>query len=345
MHKKSVNPPFLPAYRHGRFANVFLDQHDLHEEHENLWRSIKMFFHALPLLFRKDCSHTKASWSHLQQKQACSTPSVTWLGHATCLIKTVHSTILTDPVFGSLSLFYKRKLPKVDHHLLPDLDVVLISHNHRDHLDKKTIMWLHRHKNPLFLVPQGDKKLFASWGITNAQECTWWDSVVHNDVTYTFVPAWHWSQRGVFDRNRSLWGGWVIEAAGQTVYFAGDTAYNQSYFTAIAQQFPAIDLALVPIGPGDPEHLMRRSHVNAELAGQLFLDSGARCLLPIHWGTFQFGHDRFDAPIKRLEAWWNCVMRGRPGYELLLAPVGKVVHFLDKKSFCSDTHGQNHQKS
>lgn len=345
MKIKPTHYPFLPIYKHGRFGNVFVDEVDRVEEHEDLFGSLKMFIHALPLLFRKDCTDTKQAWWQLEQEQPCALSSVTWLGHATCLIKTPRASILTDPVFGSLSFLYKRKLPKIQHQHIPRVDVVLISHNHRDHLDKKTIMWLHKEKDPLFLVPQGDKACFERWGISKVQECLWWEQIVFNEVTYTFVPAWHWSQRGVFDRNRSLWGGWMIQDAKKTIYFAGDTAYNQAYFTAIAHHFPSIDLALLPIGPGDPDHLMRRSHVNAELAGKLFLDCGARMLLPIHWGTFQFGHDRFDAPIKRLEAWWHHVIHGRPGYELLLSPVGKKVHLLDRKSSCLDMHDQNHQKS
>lgn len=344
MKIKPSHYPFLPRHQSGRFSNVHIDDHTKEEDHEHLLGSLRMFVSALPLLFRRDCPETKKSWVCLQEQQEHHTETVTWFGHATCLIKTDKATILTDPVFESPSFLYRRKMPAVQAAQLPTLDVVLISHNHRDHLDKKTLQWLHKEKDPLFLVPQGDKALLRKWGITKVEECLWWEQVALNEMVYTFVPAWHWSQRGLFDRNKSLWGGWVIQDTLNTIYFAGDTAYNRPYFDAIAQQFPYIDLALIPIGPGEPDTLMRRSHVNPEQAGQLFLDVGARKMLPIHWGTFQFGFDRFDTPIKRLKQWWDAVMCDRSGYELLLAPVGRVIR-LDRKSSCSDTHDQNHQKS
>lgn len=344
MKIKQTHAPFLPRKVSGRFSNVYIDDHAKVEDHEHLLGSLRMFLRALPLLFRRDCPQTKKNWVHVDDQQEHHAETVTWFGHATCLIKTDKVAILTDPVFESPSMLYRRKMPAVAGEQLPAIDVVLISHNHRDHLDKKTIQWLYKKHDPLFLVPQGDKALLQRWGITKVEECMWWQQFVVNDITYTFVPAWHWSQRGLFDRNKSLWGGWVIQDAARTIYFAGDTAYNRHYFDAIAQQFPCIDLALVPIGPGEPDALMRRSHVNPEQAGQLFLDVGARVLLPIHWGTFQFGFDQFDAPVLRLQKWWDFVMCDRPGYELLLAPVAKVIR-LDKRNSCSDTHDQNRQKS
>lgn len=337
--------PFLPHVRGGRFANIFIHDHDKHEDHEHLLGSLHMFLHALPSLFKKDCCHTKQAWIGDQTTTQALEPSVTWFGHATCLVNLPQAKVITDPVFGSLSFLYKRKLPHIAKEHVSTIDVVLISHNHRDHLDRKSIQWLHKEKDPIFLVPQGDKQLLERWGITKVQELMWWESLTLNNTTYTFVPAWHWSQRTLFDRNRSLWGGWMIQDAQTTIYFAGDTAYNKDYFTAIAQQFPCIDLALLPIGPGKPEHLMRRSHINAELAGQVFLDVHARLMLPIHWGTFQFGHDRFSDPIKKLTGWWDCVMKDRPGYGLLLAPVGMTLHLLDRKNSYSSMHDQNHQKS
>ncbi len=344
MKIKPSHYPFLPRHQFGRFSNVHLDDSIKIEDHEHLLGSLRMFFSALHVLFRKDCQESKKKWICQEGERVHDVQAVTWYGHATCLIKTEKVSILTDPVFESLSVLYKRKVPNLELAHLPAIDVVLVSHNHRDHLDKKTIQRLSVEHDPFFLVPQGDKKLLQAWGITKVEEFLWWEKIILNETAFTFVPAWHWSQRALFDRNKSLWGGWVMQDAQSTIYFAGDTAYNKKYFDAIARQFPCIDLALLPIGPGEPEDLMRRSHVNAEQAGQLFLDVGARAFLPIHWGTFQFGFDHFDTPIKRLIQWWNTVMSGRPGYELLLAPVGKAVH-LERKNSCSDTRDQNHQKS
>lgn len=131
-----------------------------------------------------------------------------------------------------------------------------------------------------------------------------YEVIVSKGHSFTFTPACHWSQRTPFDRNKSLWGSWMIELAGTTIYFAGDTAYA-THFKAIARRFRTIDVALMPVGPCEPHRWMHRSHISAEDAGQAFLELGARTFVPMHWGTFYFGTDLAVTPIKRLQAWWQ----------------------------------------
>ena len=154
------------------------------------------------------------------------------------------------------------------------------------------------------LVPYGDKKWFDNRFLSNAHEFFWWDSFKNDDVTFTFLPAHHWSGRGLHDRNRSLWGSWMIEIGGVTIYFAGDTGYWK-HFSCIRHYFPSIDVALMPIGPCEPLKYMRKSHLNAELAVRAFLELGARLLIPMHWGTFYFGTDQFLTPISYLRQAWK----------------------------------------
>lgn len=231
--------------------------------------------------------------------------AITWIGHSTFLIQIGGYNILTDPIFGDLAFLFRRiTTVGIAPHKLPSIDFVLISHNHRDHMDAQSLKTIAKH-NPLvqFMVPQGDAAWFKRNGLKGAKENMWWDVEHHSSLTLTFLPAFHWSQRGLFDYNRSLWGSWMIEYNGTRIYFAGDTAYS-SHFHSIAEEYSSIDIALMPIGPCEPRTWMSHAHVSAEEAGQAFIDLNARHFIPMHWGTYYFGLDSFDLPYKRLVSWW-----------------------------------------
>lgn len=232
---------------------------------------------------------------------------ITWVGHSTFLIQVGGFNILTDPIFGNLSTFFKRILPPgIPLEKLPPIDFVIISHNHLDHMDTNTLMALKSHKNITFLVPQGDKLWFINRNFERVIESMWWNNhkFDSDSIEFTFLPAFHWAQRGLFDYNRSLWGSWMINCNGIKIYFAGDTAYS-SHFKQIGQEFGYIDVALMPIGPCEPKDWMSYTHVDAEEAGQAFLELNASHFIPMHWGTYHFGIDEFDLPYKRIVNWWN----------------------------------------
>ena len=237
-------------------------------------------------------------------------PVITWIGHATFLIQMGGFNILTDPIFGHPSMIYHRVLPAgLDIQQLPKIDVVLISHNHRDHMDESSLLALKQHSPGMrVLVPMGDKAWFDARRFDDTKEYMWWDQeIVHeNDrsIEFVFLPSSHWSQRGIFDKNKSLWGSWMIRANGYSMYFAGDTAYYK-HFKEIGNEFPSIHTALMPIGPCEPENRMIHLHINAEQSGDAFLELGARHFVPMHWGTFAFGRDFFSTPIKRIKSWWQ----------------------------------------
>jgi L-ascorbate metabolism protein UlaG (beta-lactamase superfamily) len=133
----------------------------------------------------------------------------------------------------------------------------------------------------------------------------WWDTEAINErVRVTFVPSQHWSRRGLFDVNRSLWGGFVIEGSRQRVYHSGDTAYFNG-FARIGARFPDIDAALLPIGAYDPAWFMEKQHMNPEQAVQAFVDLGARRFVAMHWGTFKLTDEPLDEPPDRLRAEWE----------------------------------------
>lgn len=253
-----------------------------------------------------------ADWRMVPRiEQRSIAPVITWIGHSTFLIQIAGLNILTDPIFGDATSLFPRILkPGLELAQLPPIDYVIISHNHLDHMDAPALFVLKEHHSQCtYLVPLGDKKWFDERGFTNVYEYTWWqdDSFAVNQfgkIKFTFLPAFHWSQRGLFDKNRSLWGSWMIEVAGKRIYFAGDTAYAH-HFKAIGQEFDRIDCAIMPIGPCEPHKWMKLSHVGASEAYQGFLDLGAVHFIPMHWGTFYFGTDTFDTSLKELESVWS----------------------------------------
>lgn len=255
---------------------------------------------------------------------------VTWVGHSTFLIQIGGLNILTDPIFGHPSFLFPRMLPAgIALEQLPRIDAILISHNHQDHLDLPS---LEPFNNIPILVPHGDKEWLTKRGFYKVEEFMWWDTTYftghHNGKEYTiefvFLPAVHWSARGLFDRNKSLWGSWLIRCNGQSVYFAGDTAYG-AHFKAIAEEFKDITIGLMPIAPCKPNPAMLKSHMDVEQSIQAFAELGARYFIPMHWGTFAFGIDYFEEPIIELRQLWKGMFASLISNELHVLRAGQSL--------------------
>src|SRR5690606_20903900 len=195
----------------------------------------------------------------------------------------------------------RRKVPlPITIEELPPIDVVVISHSHYDHLDASSIRALAaRGDPPEFLVPLGLVPWFRDLGIERVRAFDWWQSTRIDAVTASFVPAHHWSARTAFDRNRTLWGGWVLQADDLSVYFAGDTGYSKD-FIEIGRRFGGFDLALIPVGAYEPRWFMAGQHVDPAEAVQIHRDVGARYSIGIHWGSFELTDESRDAPIGAL---------------------------------------------
>ncbi len=297
-------------------------------------------FHELAIFFKSFLNYEKrnnlASWIEQSNIMPHSTePSITWIGHATFLIQINNFNVLTDPIFGNATFLFPRILPPgIILEKLPKIDFVLISHNHRDHMDEMSLVNLKK-LNPYlkFLVPQGDKDWFLKKGFNcnDVQENLWWNQLNfknndHSEIRFTFLPSKHWSQRSLFDYNKSLWGSWMVESGFSSIYFAGDTAYSQ-HFNEISNEFKNIDIALMPIGPCEPRKKMCNSHVSAEESGQAFLDLNAKNFVPMHWGTFKFGTDKFALPIERIKKWWNMNSTKLNFKNLNLIKIGQKIEF------------------
>lgn len=235
-------------------------------------------------------------------------PTLTWIGHATFLLQHGGTNILTDPHLSDRASPFswigpKRLTPpglSIDE--LPPIDVVVISHNHYDHLDAETIEALHRKQAgypPLFVVPDGVGRWFTDRGIERVVELKWWESTRWDDWTLYAVPAQHFSGRSLSDRNRSLWAGWVLQKEDFNFYFAGDTGYSAD-FKEIGKQLGPFDLSAIPIGAYAPRWFMQPVHVNPEEAVRIHKDVGSNVSIGMHWGTFLLTDEALDEPPKKL---------------------------------------------
>jgi len=230
---------------------------------------------------------------------------VTFVGHATFLIQVAGINLLTDPVYSEraspVSFAGPRRVraPGVRFDDLPAISLVLLSHNHYDHCDLGTLRALDRRFQPRLLAPIGNGRLLRSAGIRQVEEIDWWQSASAAPLPVTLTPAQHFSARSMFDRNRALWGGFLIEAGGRRILFAGDSGYGP-HWREIATRLGPFDLALLPIGAYEPRWFMKDIHMNPAEAVQAHLDLGARQSIAMHFGTFQLTPEGIDEPVRDL---------------------------------------------
>ena len=233
--------------------------------------------------------------------------NVMWVGHSSVMINHSNLTILTDPQFSNYAspfpfLGPRRATPApFTPAELPPLDVVVVSHNHYDHLDECSIRQISKYQpNVKFLVPLGLRKLLIKWGAADVTELDWWQSMIVKGVTFQPTPVQHWTKRSAFDRNKTLWAGWMTQWEDFSFYFTGDTGYSDD-FKEVSKRLGSPDLAAIPIGAYEPREFMKSSHINPEEAVAIFKDLGAKYALAIHWGTFKLTVEKMDEPPRRLE--------------------------------------------
>lgn len=268
-----------------------------------------------------------------QQLQANASNYAVWIGHATYLINNGDVTVLTDPIFSKraspVSWAGPERLiaPAIPLASLPAIDVVVISHNHYDHLDIPSIQALAA-ANPALqvLVPQGDRELLIRAGVANVTEFRWWQTTRINDTEFTFTPVQHWSSRGLTDRNRSWWGGWYMHHPQLDLYHAGDTGYSQD-FIATRERLGAPDFAFIPIGAYSPRWFMQNQHINPEEALQVALDLGVTKAFGMHWGTFILT----DEPVREPKSELNRLTQAQQMENFFTAPVPGEILPLRRK--------------
>jgi L-ascorbate metabolism protein UlaG (beta-lactamase superfamily) len=234
---------------------------------------------------------------------------VSFVGHATFLIQTAGLNILADPVWSErvspLRFLGPRRVndPGIEFEELPPIDVVLVSHNHYDHLDAKTLSRLAAAHRPRVITGLGNGTIMRGLDpAIAAEEYDWQERVRLGDgVAVTLVPARHWSARGLLDRNKALWAALVIETPGGRIFYVGDSGYGDGrHFRAVGERHGPIRLAILPIGAYEPRWFMRDQHMNPDEAVRAFCDCGAEFALAHHFGTFDLTDESIEEPVAAL---------------------------------------------
>lgn len=232
--------------------------------------------------------------------------AVTYIGHATLLLRFAGVSVLTDPMFSERASPFHRlgpkrvRAPAIALAELPPIDAVVLSHNHYDHMDLPSLRALRDRWDPPIVTGIGNGRYLAAKGLRHVVELDWWERTEPvRGLGITYVPAQHWSRRRFWDTNRMLWGGHVVECGGARVYFAGDTGYP-GQFAEIARRLGPPDIALLPIGAYEPRWFMAPQHMNPAEAVRAHLDLGARLSVAIHFGTFALTDEAIDAPTRAL---------------------------------------------
>ena len=260
--------------------------------------------------------------------------SVTWIGHATLLMQLSGFNVLTDPQFSQRAspvqwVGPERVVrPGVSVSDLPEIDYVVISHDHYDSLDVGSIEALFNRKEgerTTFIVPLGLKSWFQNLGITRVIELDWWESYTQDNITFTAVPTQHWSKRYLFSGNSTLWAAWVVKTPGFNFYFCGDSGYYAPIFKEVGKKMGPFDLAAIPIGAYEPRWFMKDKHVNPEEAVQVHLDLKAKRSVGIHWGTFILSDEPLDEPPQKLSEALNKFGVSKEIFMLLKH--GETIHF------------------
>lgn len=225
-----------------------------------------------------------------------------WFGHSTLLLNLDSQIILIDPVFSdyafSVDLMVKRfQAPVLKLSDLPEIDMVVISHDHYDHLDKKTIEFF-KNKNTNFVVPLEVGTHLREWGISASKitELNWGASLVHNGITYTAAPSQHFSGRGILDRNKTLWASWILQGKTEKIFYSGDSGYGD-HFLEIGNRYGPFDVTFIENGQYDER--WPSVHMQPEETIQAHLDLNGKLLVPVHWGMFDLSLHRWNEPVER----------------------------------------------
>lgn len=234
---------------------------------------------------------------------------ITFINHASFLIQFGEFNILTDPIYSDRASPVSFAGPKrvrdvgVRFEDLPKIDYVLISHNHYDHFDNETIQMLDKRDAPVFVAGLGNDVLFKNLGVDESRIKTmdWKDDFKVGSKVITFLKCQHWSARGIFDRNKMLWGSFAITSNNKKIYFAGDTGYGE-FLKEIGNDFKYFDVSLLPIGAYEPRWFMKQQHMNPEEAVLAHIDLNSKFSIGMHFGTFQLTNEGINDPEIELKA-------------------------------------------
>lgn len=230
---------------------------------------------------------------------------IVWLGHCTFYIRINGVQLLTDPVFGHIPFIKRQSDFPIHPDRFVDIDYVLLSHDHRDHLDEKSLKLLSKQNpNARYLTGLGMKELVQRFTVSDKiEEAGWYQqySVSNQLVSITYIPSRHWSKRGLYDTNKRLWGGFIIEASGKHILFAGDSGYD-THYSELATVFGKTDYAILGIGAYEPAWFMSANHQSPADAIKAFNNLKADHFIPMHYSTFDLSDEPLSQPLKDLHA-------------------------------------------
>ena len=285
----------LDNYKNGKFQN--LKDHESKSLFDYLVARVKDPFKDWP-------NHVPLPQAPVVPDENSKDLKVHYINHSSFLVQHNDFNILTDPVFSKRVSPVSWAGPKrvmdagIEKSKLPKIDIILISHNHYDHLDLKFLEWISKRDKPLILVGKKVGQIFSKK--VNCIELGWNESKTINDIKFTFTPAQHFSGRTPFDKNETLWGAFVIESLNLKIYFAGDTGYSD-HFKKVHATYGAMDLSLIPIGAYAPRSFMAYHHMDPEEALKAHRDLNSKYSLGMHWGTFQLTSEPREEPKILLE--------------------------------------------
>lgn len=291
-------PPAVEHFRNGRFFNPGISEH-------GFARALKWMANRKIGPWRRWIPSTAGPRPPAQVEGAAL--RVTFVNHSTVLLQTEGLNILTDPVWSfrvspvSFAGPQRHRDPGIRFGDLPEIHCLLISHNHYDHFDVPTLKRLAAVHQPAVFCPLGLATALRRLGFREVQEFDWWQSQSWKQLRVHCVPAQHFAARTPFDRNRTLWCGWVLETAHGNLYFAGDTGFGE-FFGALRERFSELRLALLPIGAYEPEWFMGPIHMTPEQAIEAGSILSASTAIGIHFGTFALADDGEADPVERLRA-------------------------------------------
>ena len=288
-----------PNYLNGSFQNL-----------ETTVQSTGFKWQTIPQFFTNGNNKVPASELPIKKIQTSffnttlQQPRITWFGHSAVFVEMENQHIFIDPMLGDVpaphpllgSGRFNKNLP-ISIDSLPNIDVVLISHDHYDHLDYGSIQKL-KEKVTQFYVPLGIKAHLVSWGVdpSKVKEFDWWETISLNGIQYVATPARHFSGRGITDRNSTLWCSWVLKSENSNIFFSGDSGYG-THFKEIGEKYGPFDFTMIECGQYNEQ--WAQIHMTPEETIQAAIDVKSKLAMPIHWGAFKLALHSWDDPIVR----------------------------------------------
>ena len=299
---RELNPYYNATKTHHTrtgFTNPYLNSDQENKPFSDL---IKMIMEDRPTI--DEIEKEKITIFSIDDLEKAPQRFLVWVGHSTLLLSLNGKLILTDPILSEYCSPVQFAGPKrytppaIDKNILKMVDLVLISHNHYDHLDYNTVILIGNRAN--WIVPLGLKPWFKEQGIYKVNEYDWWDEDFVEGINITCLPSQHWSKRTILKEFDTLWASWAVEYKGFKFWFAGDTGYNSYQFKEIGQKVGPFNLSAIPIGGYDPRWFMSNFHVDPREALEIHLDVKSERSVGIHWGTFVLTTEPVSEPPKKL---------------------------------------------